>query len=140
MQSNVAYAQPAYAPVVAPARRLTLVQGGAAHPQAPAVIWKRGTKRSLALCIAAVTALVLITAALLFAQAVSRSTAYDAAVSAIDAAASVTVQPGDTLWGIAQGHAVDGLSTRQVVDLVKDWNQLDGGLISPGMTLIVPAA
>lgn len=140
MQSNVAYAQPAYAPAAAPARRLTVVQGGAGRTPAPAVVWRRGTRRSLACCLAVAALTAVVAAVLLIAQAAARSASYDAAVSSISATECVAVQPGDTLWGIAQDHAVQGLSTRQVVDLVKDWNQLDGGLVTPGMTLVVPGA
>lgn len=45
----------------------------------------------------------------------------------------VTVQAGDTLWGLAHQH---GLS----VDALKQANGLDGDVIVPGQELLIPAA
>ncbi len=51
----------------------------------------------------------------------------------------VTVEAGETLWTIASEHAVEGLGTQETVDIVKAWNDLDSSLLTPGMSLVVPA-
>ena len=141
MNTNVAYAQPApYVPASArPARRLTVVEGGPRFAAAPAVVWKRGTKRSLALCVACVLAIALVASALFAAKSFFDQVSYDAATMGLEQT-EVSISTGDTLWTLAEAHPVSGLSTREVIDLVKEWNGLEGGLISPGDVLAVPAA
>jgi hypothetical protein len=48
------------------------------------------------------------------------------------------VQAGDSLWNLAAAHPVEGLSTAQVAELLADANHLDGALIVPGQTILVP--
>ena len=52
---------------------------------------------------------------------------------------TVSVDPGDTLWDIAEEHGVDGLTTQQSVDLIRTWNDLEQSALQPGMELLVPA-
>ena len=141
MNTNVAYAQPApYVSAPArPAHRLTVVEGGSRFAAAPTVVWKRGTKRSLAWCVACVLAIVLVACALFAAKAFFDQVSYDAATMGLEYT-EVSVSKGDTLWTIAEAHPVSGLSTREVIDLVKEWNGLESGLLSPGEVLTVPAA
>lgn len=50
---------------------------------------------------------------------------------------SVVVQPGDTLWSIAESVA-DGNDVRVVVDSIQDLNGLEGSDLVPGQVLQVP--
>ncbi|MBT2595280.1 LysM peptidoglycan-binding domain-containing protein [Arthrobacter sp. ISL-72] len=51
---------------------------------------------------------------------------------------SVTVQPGESLWGIAA--AVDpGRDPRDVVADIVQLNNLDGGRVMPGQQIFVPS-
>lgn len=45
---------------------------------------------------------------------------------------------GDSLWSIASATNVQGYSTSDVVSWIQELNDLDGGLIQPGQTLLVP--
>ena len=62
----------------------------------------------------------------------------DAAIASRDRI-EIVVDAGDTLWGIASDHAVDGLSTQDTVDVVRAWNGLTSSSLTPGTTLVVPA-
>ncbi|MFP3581075.1 MULTISPECIES: LysM peptidoglycan-binding domain-containing protein [unclassified Arthrobacter] len=53
-------------------------------------------------------------------------------------AISVTVQPGESLWGIA-GAAAPGRDPRDVIAEIIQLNDLSGGSIHPGQKLFVPA-
>jgi LysM repeat protein len=52
--------------------------------------------------------------------------------------ATVTVQPGDTLWGIASAHAGQSADVQEIVDRITDVNHLQSGAIQPGQRLRVP--
>ena len=52
----------------------------------------------------------------------------------------VEVTTGDTLWNIAAKNPIDGLSITETVDAIKMVNDLDSGLLVPGMELSVPTA
>ena len=138
MSTNLAFAQPAQA-TVRPARRLAVVEGGPRYAAPAPVVWKRGTSRTLAACVIGLVLFAVVAVALFSAQTFVRTASHDAAVAAVEQT-TIAVSAGDTLWGIAQAHPVAGLSNRQVIDLVKEWNGLDTGLIEPGMQLTVPCA
>jgi nucleoid-associated protein YgaU len=55
------------------------------------------------------------------------------------AASTYVVQPGDTLWAIAE-RAAPGQDPRQVVEAVDRANGLNGGDIVPGQALVIPQA
>lgn len=59
---------------------------------------------------------------------------------ALESAPSHTVEvvDGDSLWDIAQRNAAKGLDTEETVRLIREWNDLDSGLLTPGMELVVP--
>ncbi len=52
---------------------------------------------------------------------------------------TVTVQPGFTLWGIAEGQLGDGIRYVQVFEANKDKIR-DPDLIYPGQVFTIPAA
>lgn len=49
------------------------------------------------------------------------------------------VQPGETLWALAQAAGVDA-PTRDVVDRIEEMNGLDTAMLEPGQELRVPVA
>lgn len=52
----------------------------------------------------------------------------------------VEVTAGDTLWNIAEKNPIEGLSITETIDAIKMVNDLDSGLLIPGMELSVPTA
>jgi len=52
--------------------------------------------------------------------------------------ASVTVQPGDTLWSIASSRSRSNGDVQELVDRITDANHLSGGTIQPGERLRIP--
>jgi LysM repeat protein len=52
--------------------------------------------------------------------------------------ATVTVQPGDTLWSIASSHAGPSADVQEIVDRISDANHLAGGTLQPGERLRIP--
>lgn len=53
---------------------------------------------------------------------------------------SVHVQPGESLWSLAEDHSVDGMATAEVADAIKLENNLSSGMLKAGMELMVPRA
>ena len=51
---------------------------------------------------------------------------------------TVTVHQGDTLWGIADAHRADGLTTEESMELIRTWNGLSQGVLTAGEELVVP--
>lgn len=51
--------------------------------------------------------------------------------------ASVTVQPGDTLWSIASAHT-NGGNVQETIDLISTVNHLAGSTLQPGEHLRIP--
>lgn len=132
----------------APQRRLHIVERGA-EPQGdstaqvlPAVAHARlhakgaGSEHSCILsCAAAALVLVL---ALGGATVLARRDA--SATAAMDSVemTEVLVQPGDSLWGLAEEHGIEGVSTAQTVELILAWNGLESSTIQAGTVLAVP--
>ncbi|AUM65646.1 LysM peptidoglycan-binding domain-containing protein [Brevibacillus sp. 7WMA2] len=55
------------------------------------------------------------------------------------AAIVITIQPGDTLWSIAQAYQQEsGLSARELMDEIMKQNQLDSPMIYAGNNLAIP--
>ncbi len=52
--------------------------------------------------------------------------------------ANVTVQPGDTLWGLASAHAGPTADVQEIVDRISDVNHLQSGALQPGEHLRIP--
>jgi nucleoid-associated protein YgaU len=51
---------------------------------------------------------------------------------------TVTVAPGDTVWGIAASHYPDDADLRQRVDDIVSINHIRGGSLVPGQALTIP--
>ena len=51
---------------------------------------------------------------------------------------TVTVQPGDTLWGLAAAHAGPTADVQEIVDRISDSNHLRSGALQPGEQLRIP--
>jgi nucleoid-associated protein YgaU len=49
----------------------------------------------------------------------------------------VVVQPGDTVWSIAEA-AAGGADPRAVVDAIATRNGIDAGAVVPGQSLVIP--
>jgi LysM repeat protein len=91
----------------------------------------RLTRRGL---VVAIVATMLLAALLLTVARLSAGTA--ASAPAAPAGSSVTVQPGDTLWSIAQ-RTQPKSDPRLVVDHLRKVNHLNSVVLSPGQTLKV---
>ena len=52
--------------------------------------------------------------------------------------ATVTVRPGDTLWGLAAAHAGPSADVQEIVDRITDTNHLQSGALQPGERLRIP--
>jgi LysM repeat protein len=52
--------------------------------------------------------------------------------------ATVTVRPGDTLWGLAAAHAGPSADVQDIVDRITDTNHLQSGALQPGERLRIP--
>lgn len=51
----------------------------------------------------------------------------------------VTVKPGDTLWKLARQHQdAAGMGVRELVDVLKEVNDLEDSLLIPGQTVRIP--
>ena len=53
--------------------------------------------------------------------------------------ATTTVQPGDSLWSIAESHQIKGMSTSETLRLIEQLNNINAQSLSVGMNLSVPA-
>lgn len=51
---------------------------------------------------------------------------------------TVRVQSGDSLWSLAQEHPIEGLSTQETSDMIRNVNHLEHGSLDAGAHLKVP--
>jgi len=52
---------------------------------------------------------------------------------------TVRVRSGDSLWSLAQEHPIEGLSTQETSDMIRNVNHLEHGSLDAGVHLKVPA-
>lgn len=52
---------------------------------------------------------------------------------------TVRVQSGDSLWSLAQEHPIEGLSTQETSEMIRNVNHLEHGSLDAGAHLKVPA-
>ena len=120
--------------ISAPATRPIRMQARpAARTASPVRLTRRG-RRLLRTTVVAVALLVVLIVGFL------GRTPAGAGDSAPEAAtASVIVQPGDTLWSVAKAVAPQD-DVRDTIERISTLNNLDTRVLSPGQTLVVPAA
>ncbi len=68
----------------------------------------------------------------------ARHAAYAESVSNITYE-TIRVQPGDSLWSIAEEYPIEGLSTQETSDMIRNVNHLEHGSLAAGAHLKVPA-
>lgn len=68
----------------------------------------------------------------------ARHAAYAESVSNVSYE-TVRVQSGDSLWSLAQEHPIEGLSTQETSDMIRNVNHLEHGSLDAGVHLKVPA-
>lgn len=99
------------------------------------------TSASVALKVSTIVALA-VALTLFFVLATSifsaRHAAYAESVSNVTYEA-VRVQSGDSLWSLAQEHPIEGLSTQETSDMIRNVNHLEKGSLDVGAHLKVPA-
>lgn len=52
---------------------------------------------------------------------------------------TIRVQSGDSLWSLAEEYPIEGLSTQETSDMIRNVNHLDHGSLAAGAHLKVPA-
>lgn len=82
---------------------------------------------------AEIVALVLITAALIAALAVTSGRAHAKVPSE-----RTRVERGQTLWTLASEHPVCGLTTEQTAELIASVNHIEGGRVTAGQSVLIP--
>ena len=50
------------------------------------------------------------------------------------------VQAGESLWSIAEDNPIEGFTTQEVVQIIRQENSLESSMLQPGQTLLVPHA
>lgn len=68
----------------------------------------------------------------------ARHAAYAESVSNITYE-TIRVQPGDSLWSLAEEYPIEGLSTQETSDMIRNVNHLEHGSLAAGAHLKVPA-
>lgn len=98
----------------------------------PAKRASRTTSRQVAW--AEIVALALITAALIAALVVTSGRAHAKVPSE-----RTRVEAGQTLWTLASEHPVSGLTTEQTAELIASVNHIEGGGVTAGQSVLIPA-
>lgn len=52
---------------------------------------------------------------------------------------TIRVQPGDSLWSLAEEYPIEGLSTQETSDMIRNVNHLEHGSLAASAHLKVPA-
>lgn len=52
---------------------------------------------------------------------------------------TIRVQPGDSLWSLAEEYPIEGLSTQETSGMIRNVNHLEHGSLAAGAHLKVPA-
>lgn len=86
-------------------------------------------------CIAVILCAVLVVS---YWESAARSSLQATAISQITRE-EIVVQPGDSLWNIAEERSIEYVSTADTVKLIKDWNRMDTSMLQAGMRLTVPS-
>lgn len=123
----------------------TVVQGGrfgfqplavkpARNQQAVAAPGRVALKVSTIVAVAVALTLFFVLATSVFS---ARHAAYAESVSNVTYE-TVRVQPGDSLWSLAEEYPIEGLSTQETSDMIRNANHLEHGSLAAGAHLKVP--
>lgn len=85
---------------------------------------------------AEVAALVLIALLLVALPIMSR----DAKTAVLTSTAKLIVQPGDTLWSVAQSNPLPGMTTAETADHIATINGYDASRLAVGSSILVPVS
>ena len=87
-----------------------------------------------------VPTIVAVAVALVLATSVfsARHAAYAESVSNVTYE-TIRVQSGDSLWSLAEEYPIEGLSTQETSDMIRNVNHLEHGSLAAGAHLKVPA-
>lgn len=124
----------------------TVVQGGrsgfqpltvklARNQQAAVVPARVALKVSTIVAVAVALTLFFVLATSVFS---ARHAAYAESVSNVTYE-TIRVQPGDSLWSLAEEYPIEGLSTQETSDMIRNVNHLEHGSLAAGAHLKVPA-
>lgn len=142
VQGNLAFQH-----VDEPSRSFTVIDGVSSPrhhaprivvPAAPRVAPEASLARRV-VCVVALIVLVTIVLAAGWTASAGRVQVRDAAIASA-AFETIEVEAGDSLWTLAADHGIDGLSTQETSDVIRERNGLDVALLQPGMELQVPLA
>ena len=118
----------------------TVVKGGRSGYQ-PLPVKSARTQYAAALKVSTIVA-VAVSLTLFFVLATSvfsaRHAAYAESVSNVTYE-TIRVQPGDSLWSLAEEYPIEGLSTQETSDMIRNVNHLEHGSLAAGAHLKVPA-
>lgn len=129
---------------VAPRPRLTVIEGRAGERfqgYMPELVIDAQRHGNVLAVVAACFVCLLLTVSLAIGWSVitGRAAMADEAFSHVEME-EVAVEAGDSLWTIAERHAVDGMTTRELVDRLKELNDTGSQPLQPGDVLMVPIA
>ena len=129
---------------VAPRPRLTVIEGRAGESfqgHMPELVIDAQRHGNVPAVVAACFVCLLLTVSLAIGWSVitGRAAMADEAFSHVEME-EIAVEAGDSLWTIAERHAVDGMTTRELVDRLKELNDTGSQPLQPGDVLIVPIA
>ena len=124
----------------------TVVQGGrssfqpltvkpARNQQAVAAPGRVALKVPTIVAVAVALTLVFVLATSVFS---ARHAAYAESVSNVTYE-TIRVQSGDSLWSLAEEYPIEGLSTQETSDMIRNVNHLEHGSLAAGAHLKVPA-
>ena len=113
----------------------TVVQGGRSGFQPLAVKPARNQQVPTIVAVAVALTLFFVLATSVFS---ARHAAYAESVSNVTYE-TIRVQPGDSLWSLAEEYPIEGLSTQETSDMIRNVNHLEHGSLAAGAHLKVPA-
>lgn len=137
IEGNLALAQPAVQPASDPKPHFVVVSGGKTQP-ASLRVHQGGFVQHARIRHVLMFGIVF---AVLAATCVTLALRFESHAAAIANASfeRIEVHSGDSLWGIAEDHGIDGLTTADVVEAIRQQNDLSSGSLNPGQMLSVPA-
>ena len=118
----------------------TVVQGGRSGFQPLTVKPARNQQAVVAPARVALKVPTIVAVAVVFATSVfsARHAAYAESVSNVTYE-TIRVRPGDSLWSLAEEYPIEGLSTQETSDMIRNVNHLEHGSLAAGAHLKVPA-